>query len=159
LEWELGCRGKKTGRKLWQKIKHYKCFEYCTDYWEAYTDFIPEEKHTQTKAETFTVEGINNVIRHYLARFHRKTHCYSKAIHMVHASLLLFTHKSKVLLKNNLNPIAPFEYIFTEFSIFFTIYKKLYLSRGVTVRTCITVFIFPDSIPTKLHSNIVKKYS
>ena len=34
---------------------------------------IPEEKLKQTKAETYTVESYNGQIRHFLARFRRKT--------------------------------------------------------------------------------------
>ncbi|MDR1224260.1 MAG: IS1 family transposase, partial [Tannerella sp.] len=53
----------------------------------------PHEKHLQTKAETFTVEGYNSRIRHYLARFKRKTKCYSKAKHMIETSLNLLMLK------------------------------------------------------------------
>lgn len=70
---------------------------YASDYWEAYAKFIPKEKHLQTKAETFTVEGVNNLLRHFLARFHRKTHCYSKSLQMVHASLVLFSNREIAL--------------------------------------------------------------
>jgi insertion element IS1 protein InsB len=70
---------------------------YYTDYWKSYTEFLPEEKHIQSKAETFTVEGKNNLLRHYIARFHRKTHCYSKSIEMVENTILLFINKEKVL--------------------------------------------------------------
>jgi IS1 family transposase len=28
-----------------------------TDYWKPYDNFIPENKHVRSKAETFTVEG------------------------------------------------------------------------------------------------------
>ncbi|OAV63724.1 IS1 transposase [Bacteroidales bacterium Barb6] len=62
---------------------------YCSDYWKSYKEFIPAEKHLQTKAETFTVEGYNSRIRHYLARFKRKGKCYSKAEHMIEKSLKL----------------------------------------------------------------------
>ena len=30
-----------------------------TDYWKPYEHFVPKEKHIQSKAETFTVEGYN----------------------------------------------------------------------------------------------------
>ncbi|MDR2774113.1 MAG: IS1 family transposase, partial [Tannerella sp.] len=54
-------------------------------------EFVPAEKLVQTKAETYTVEGYNSRIRHYLARFRRKTKCYSKAQYMMEISLnLLF---------------------------------------------------------------------
>ena len=40
-------------------------------------------KHVQSKAETYTVEGYNSRIRHYLARFKRKTKSYSKVEYMI----------------------------------------------------------------------------
>jgi len=40
-------------------------------------------KHVQSKAETYTVEGYNSRIRHYLARFKRQTKSYSKAEYMI----------------------------------------------------------------------------
>jgi insertion element IS1 protein InsB len=33
-----------------------------TDHWKAYTEFLPECIHTQSKAETYTVEGYNSII-------------------------------------------------------------------------------------------------
>ena len=68
---------------------------YCftSDYWKSYEEFIPREKHLQTKAETYTVEGYNSRIRHYLARFKRKTKCYSKADNMITISLNLLMLK------------------------------------------------------------------
>ena len=62
----------------------------CTDDYPAYNKIVPEERHIQTKAETCAIESLNSRIRHYLARFHRKTFCYSKAIHMVQATLTIF---------------------------------------------------------------------
>ena len=47
----------------------------------------------ESKAETFTIEGYNSRIRHYLARFKRKSKCYSKAIHMIEKSLKLLMLK------------------------------------------------------------------
>jgi insertion element IS1 protein InsB len=60
-----------------------------SDYWSPYSAVIPGDILLQTKAETYTVEGMNARIRHYLARFHRKTLCYSKSPQMVIASLKL----------------------------------------------------------------------
>jgi len=62
----------------------------CTDYYPAYRQIVPESMHVETKSETAAIEGLNSRIRHYLARFHRKTFCYSKAIHMVKATLTVF---------------------------------------------------------------------
>jgi insertion element IS1 protein InsB len=64
---------------------------FTSDHWKSYEEFIPPEKHIQSKAETYTIEGYNSRIRHYLARFKRKGKCYSKAEYMIEISLnLLF---------------------------------------------------------------------
>jgi insertion element IS1 protein InsB len=63
-----------------------------SDYWKAYESIIPYEKHLQTKAETFTVEGYNSLFRHFLARMRRKTKCYSKKVEMLRLSVLLLMH-------------------------------------------------------------------
>jgi len=70
-----------------------------SDYWKSYKEFIFSKKHLQTKAETFTVEGYNSRIRHYLARFKRKTKCYSKSDYMIEISLNLLMIK----LNNKIN--------------------------------------------------------
>ena len=64
-----------------------------TDYWKPYENFIPEEKHVQSKAETFTVEGYNSLLRHFLARLRRKSKCYSKSFQMLKYSILLLMLK------------------------------------------------------------------
>lgn len=62
---------------------------FCSDYWKSYSELIPSERHCESKAETFTVEGYNSRIRHYLARFKRKGKCYSKSEEMIENSLKL----------------------------------------------------------------------
>ena len=93
IDFLCGDRSTKTGRKLWEKIKNMKINGFCSDYWKSYCEFIPDHKHMQSKAETFTVEGYNSRIRHYLARFRRKTKCYSKAEHIIEKSLKLLMLK------------------------------------------------------------------
>ena len=66
-----GDRSTNTGIKLWEKVKNVPHTYYATDYWKSYGEFIPPGEHIQSKAETFTVEGFNSRIRHYLARFRR----------------------------------------------------------------------------------------
>jgi insertion element IS1 protein InsB len=60
-----------------------------TDYGEPYEQGVPSEKHSQSKAETYTVEGYNSLFRHFLARFRRKTKCYSKSETMLRYSVML----------------------------------------------------------------------
>ncbi len=64
-----------------------------TDYWKPYNSILPSYKHTQSKAETFTVEGYNSLFRHFLARMRRKSKCYSKSLKMLEYSILLLMHK------------------------------------------------------------------
>ena len=63
-----------------------------SDYLKPYESIIPKEKHIQSKAETFTVEGYNSLFRHFLARMRRKTKCYSKKMEMLKLSILLLMH-------------------------------------------------------------------
>ena len=71
-----------------------------TDYWKAYSEILPEEKHIQSKKETFTVEGYNSLFRHFLARFRRKTKCYTKSIEMLVYTVFLFIAKRNNLLSS-----------------------------------------------------------
>ena len=63
-----------------------------SDYWKPYESVIPQEKHIQSKAETFTVEGYNSLFRHFLARMRRKSKCYSKKVEMLKLSILMLMH-------------------------------------------------------------------
>jgi IS1 family transposase len=89
----MGSRGTKTGKKLWQRIKDKVGGKVCTDYWKAYGEFVPDQQHAASKAETYTVEGYNSLFRHYLARLRRKTKCYTKAEYMLKYSVLLLMAK------------------------------------------------------------------
>ena len=69
-----------------------------TDNWKAYAEFIPEKIHTKSKAETYTVEGYNSILRHFLARLRRKTKCYTKSLEMLKYSvILLMKYRNKEL--------------------------------------------------------------
>ena len=88
-----GDRSTQTGLKLWEKLKDLKINYFASDYWKSYKEFLPADKHLQTKVETYTVEGYNSRIRHYLARFKRKGKCYSKAEYMIIISLNLLMRR------------------------------------------------------------------
>jgi IS1 family transposase len=94
MNFQLGSRGTETGKLLYEKIKdENKNATYMTDYWKAYAEFLPSERHIQSKAETYTVEGYNSLLRHFLARLKRRTKCYSKSFQMLYYSLILFFKK------------------------------------------------------------------
>ncbi len=82
-----------TGEQLWDAIQSPMIAQVMTDYWEPYEHFVPAEQHIQSKAETFTVEGYNSLFRHFLARFRRKTKCYSKSEAMLKYSVMLLMAK------------------------------------------------------------------
>ncbi len=69
-----------------------------SDYWKSYEHMVPKDKHIQSKAETFTVEGYNSLFRHFLARMRRKSKCYSKSIEMLTLSVLLLMHHRNEIL-------------------------------------------------------------
>jgi insertion element IS1 protein InsB len=79
----LGSRGTVTGEKLWQSVEDMAVGDVMTDHWKPYEEFVPEEQHIQSKAETYTVEGYNSLFRHFLARLRRKSKCYSKSKEML----------------------------------------------------------------------------
>ena len=69
-----------------------------TYYQRAYAEFVPGNAHKQSKAETYTVEGYNSMLRHFLARLRRKTKCYTNSLEMLKYSvLLLMKYRNKEL--------------------------------------------------------------
>ena len=66
LYFEMGCRGFKTASKLWSRIRNIPQTFTATDHWPVYAQLIHPEQHLASKALTYTVEGFNSLIRHYL---------------------------------------------------------------------------------------------
>jgi insertion element IS1 protein InsB len=63
-----------------------------TDDWEGYHRNIPEDQLFTGKDLTVRIEQDNSNIRHYLARFRRRTKVVSKSEMMVDLSLRLHHH-------------------------------------------------------------------
>jgi insertion element IS1 protein InsB len=57
--------------------------------------FIPNGDQIISKTYMTRVEGENTRLRHYLARLHRKTLCYSKCEEMLKYSIKLLIHYLK----------------------------------------------------------------
>ena len=68
-----------------------------SDYYAVYGQYKISKRHIITKKETALVESKNSLIRHYLARFNRKTKRYSKAIDMIENSILMLFNKNLLL--------------------------------------------------------------
>ena len=76
-------------------VSGWHCFFYVTDGWKVYPRYIPEGDQIVSKTYMTRVEGENTRLRHYLARLHRKTLCYSKSLEMLKHSLRLLIHYLK----------------------------------------------------------------
>jgi IS1 family transposase/transposase-like protein len=92
LEWQIGDRSSNTFEKLWEKVKDWKCFFWITDGYKVYPSFIPDGDQIISKTYMTRVEGENSRLRHYLARLHRKTFCYSKCQEMLLLSIKLLIY-------------------------------------------------------------------
>jgi insertion element IS1 protein InsB len=83
--------------KMAQRLeKRYRINYLCSDKCPIYGKYLISKHYVITKAETCLVEATNSLIRHYLARFHRKTKRHSKAFDMIEASLLLFFNRRQL---------------------------------------------------------------
>ena len=68
---------------------------YYSDGLETYTTLIyltGEHKVAPGKTETYSVEGDNADLRHYLARLHRKNRCFSRNIKALWRAVWLFVY-------------------------------------------------------------------
>ncbi|MEL7053885.1 MAG: IS1 family transposase [Cyanobacteria bacterium J06588_5] len=95
LGWATGDRSAKTFAPLWSIVSLWQCFFYVTDGWKVYPMFVPDGDQIVSKTYMTRVEGENTRLRHYLARLHRKTLCYSKSLEMLKHSLRLLIHYLK----------------------------------------------------------------
>jgi insertion element IS1 protein InsB len=93
LDAVVGARDEATGARLFTSLARH-CFQLvCTDYYHPYRNLVPIHLHYRSKAETTSVESCNSLLRHYLARFRRKTKCYSKCKKMLLQAVLLLRAK------------------------------------------------------------------
>ncbi len=77
--------------------KNYNVDISASDYYGVYNKYIFAKRHIMTKAEISLVESKNSLIRHYFARFNRKTKRYSKDIDMIENFLLMLFNKELLL--------------------------------------------------------------
>ena len=96
LGFSLGSRGKKAFKSVVNQISKYKTQFYATDAWKIY-GYLPASEHLIGKKHTTQIESLNANVRHYLARFRRKTRCYSKSPLMVELSLNLLFFKEYLI--------------------------------------------------------------
>ena len=89
LGYELGSRGTLTLQRLLDKLK---ADVYCTDGYRSYQELIPPSQHIIGKRHTFNIESVNSLFRRYLARFHRRTVCFSRSKYDLQLAIKLLVH-------------------------------------------------------------------
>ena len=87
-----GARDNSSFENLFKNIEHIDANTYATHARDFYK-LINRKSHIVGKSYTYTVEGTNLILRHYLARFARKTYFVSKCFPMIIYSLYLFCFK------------------------------------------------------------------
>ena len=95
LGWTIGDHSAETFKPLWQAVTCWHCFFWVSDGNSVYPGFIPDGDQIVSKTYMTRVEGENTRLRHYLARLHRKTLCYSKSVEMLKYSIRLLIHYLK----------------------------------------------------------------
>lgn len=91
IAWVLGGRDDATCQKLLNKIG-VEGKTFVTDDWEGYHRLIPEDQLFTGKDLTVSIEQDNSNIRHFIARFRRRTKVVSKVVEMVDLSLRAYHH-------------------------------------------------------------------
>jgi IS1 family transposase len=88
--WELGRRADDTCRRRLEKLRDCQVLRYCTDEWESYQKYLPEQRHWIGKELMQAIERNNLNFRTHLKRLHRETICFSKADDMHEAVTRLY---------------------------------------------------------------------
>jgi len=70
-----------------------EAFWYCTDGWSGYCDVIYPGQHIRNvhdKSDTFTVEGINADLRHYIPILARRSRCFARRMETLRMVIEVF---------------------------------------------------------------------
>jgi IS1 family transposase/transposase-like protein len=88
LAWLLGNRDADTVKKLIDIVDDGQC-NFITDEYAPFFKHIPEDRHYYGKDITFPIEQSNSDIRHWLARFIRRSKSTTRSISMLASSIAL----------------------------------------------------------------------
>ena len=70
-----------------------EAINYCTDGWTGYVDVVYPGHHirnTKNKNDTFTVEGVNADLRHYIPILARRSRCFPRKLETLKAVIEVF---------------------------------------------------------------------
>ncbi len=90
VDWQCGDRDRHTLDRLLKRLVTWKVRLYCTDAYVCYDQALPVGHHFMGKEETWRLEQIHSRLRHWLARFRRRTLVVSKTVEMVDLTIALF---------------------------------------------------------------------
>ena len=100
-----------------QKIvdKSPEAKKYCLDGWTGYVDVIYPGRHIRNcrdKSDTYTVEGVNADLRHYIPVLARRSRCFPRKLETLKAVVAVFACAynkfgvAKMKFRQNLHPKA-----------------------------------------------------
>ena len=82
-----------------ERIQHLvdnsvKVRQYYSDAYSAYVDVHYEEAHTslKNKSQTYTVEGVNSDLRHYIPPLRRSSKCFFRSLEIAKAVFKIFVN-------------------------------------------------------------------
>ena len=95
-----------------------KASKYYSDAYSACAEVCYEGIHTslKNKSQTYTVEGINSDLRHYIPALHRRSKCFFRSIETMNAVFKIFVNAlNKFTLAKFLYPHLKFAFAFSYF--------------------------------------------
>jgi hypothetical protein len=99
LSWAVTCEprtGAGSSEDVIQEVIDASCPArwYYSDAFQVYEPLIYPGIHTMMhdKSQTYSVEGDNAELRHYLARLVRRSRCFSRCPHALHCAVRLFVY-------------------------------------------------------------------
>ena len=98
--------------------------EYCTDGWSGYIDVVYPGRHirnTRDKSDTYTVEGVNADLRHYIPILARRSRCFARSLETLQAVMDVFVeaynrfgrakHRYRLIHENSVFPFALVDFL------------------------------------------------
>ena len=92
IDWECGGRDQMTFERLLARLWRWKVRLVCTDEYVVYEQSLSAGRHYAGKDQTVALERTHSRLRHWLARFRRRTCVVSRSREMVDRSIALIAH-------------------------------------------------------------------
>ncbi len=92
VDWECGGRDAITFVQLLRRLQRWGVRLFCTDDYVVYESELTAGRHYQGKDMTVEAERTHSRLRHWLARFRRRTCVVSRSKDMVDRSIALFAY-------------------------------------------------------------------